>query len=140
MNRHPWRALAAALAAGALVPAAASASPPVSWTGVPSANPKVTGASPANVLSPELSETAVAWGSLALDGATSAVPYYGYDGFTDGSGYGGRAIGGQLSYLAAASPDATSSYAIYPAKGVFTPLLERSEVQPLATETVIVKT
>src|SRR5947207_4012263 len=82
MNRHPWRALAAALAAGALVPAAASASPPVSWTGVPSANPKVTGASPANVLSPELSETAVAWGSLALDGATSAVPYYGYDGFT----------------------------------------------------------
>src|SRR5438876_1143658 len=59
-----------------------SAPTPVSWTGVPSANPKVTGASPANVLSPELSETAVAWGSLALDGATSAVPYYGYDGFT----------------------------------------------------------
>ena len=38
--------------------------------------------SPANVLSPELTETAVAWGSLALDGGTSAVPYYGYDGFT----------------------------------------------------------
>src|SRR6478735_7957431 len=57
MNRHPWRAIAAALAAGALAPAAATASPPVS-------------------------ETAVAWGSLALDGGTSAVPYYGYDGFT----------------------------------------------------------
>jgi hypothetical protein len=81
MNRHSWRALAAALAAGALVPAAAPASPPVSWTGVP-ANPKVAGASPANVLSPQLSETAVAWGALTLDGATSAVPYYGYDGFT----------------------------------------------------------
>ena len=82
MNRHPWRAIAAALAAGALVPAAAVASPPVSWTNVPSANHKATGSSPANVLSPELSETAVAWGSLTLDGGTSAVPYYGYDGFT----------------------------------------------------------
>ncbi len=81
MNRHPWRALAAALAAAVLAPAAALASPPVSWTAVP-ANPKVAGASPANVLSPQLSETAVAWGALALDGATSAVPYYGYDGFT----------------------------------------------------------
>ena len=81
MNRHPWRAIAAALAAGALAPAVAVASPPVSWTNVP-ANAKATGASPANVLSPELSETAVAWGSLALDGATAAVPYYGYDGFT----------------------------------------------------------
>ena len=41
------------------------------WTNVPSANPKETaGASPANVLSPELSETAVAWGSLTLDGGT----------------------------------------------------------------------
>jgi hypothetical protein len=82
VNRHPWRAIAAALAAGALAPAVASASPPVSWTAVPSANPKVAGASPANILSPELSETAVAWGSLVLDGGTSAVPYYGYDGFT----------------------------------------------------------
>src|SRR4051794_38988983 len=81
MNRHPWRALAAALAAGSLVPAAATASPPVSWTGVP-ANPKTAGASPANVLSPQLTESAVAWGSLPLDGGTSAVPYYGYDGFT----------------------------------------------------------
>ena len=82
MNRHSWRAIAAALAAGALVPAAAVAAPPVSWTGVPSANPKTAGASPANVLSHELSETAVAWGSLPLDGGTAAVPYYGYDGFT----------------------------------------------------------
>jgi hypothetical protein len=81
VNRHSWRAIAAALAAGALVPAAAVASPPVSWSPV-AANPKVSGASPANVLSPELSETAVAWGSLPLDGGTAAVPYYGYDGFT----------------------------------------------------------
>ena len=82
MNRHPWRAFAAALAAGALVPAVAAASPPVSWTDVPSANPKTAGASPDNVLSPQLSETAVAWGRLALDGGTSAVPSYGFDGFT----------------------------------------------------------
>jgi hypothetical protein len=81
VNRHSWRAIATALAAGALVPAAAVASPPVSWSPV-AANPKVSGASPANVLSPELSETAVAWGSLLLDGGTAAVPYYGYDGFT----------------------------------------------------------
>jgi hypothetical protein len=82
MNRHSWRAFAAALVAGALVPAVAAASPPVSWTDVPSANPKATGASPANVLSPQLTESALAWGSLPLDGGTSAVPYYGYDGFT----------------------------------------------------------
>jgi hypothetical protein len=82
VNRLHRRAFAAALAAGALAPAVAAATPPVSWTNVPSANPKTTGASPANVLSPELSETAVAWGALTLDGATSAVPYYGYDGFT----------------------------------------------------------
>ena len=81
MNRHPWRALAAALAAGALAPAAAVASPPVSWTNVPSANPKLAGTSSADVLSPELTESAVAWGSLPLDGATAAVPYYGYDAF-----------------------------------------------------------
>jgi hypothetical protein len=80
VNRHSRRALAAALAAGALVPAAAVASPPVSWSPV-AANPKVSGASPANVLSPQLSETPVAWGSLTLDGASAAVPYYGYDGF-----------------------------------------------------------
>jgi hypothetical protein len=81
VNRHPWRALAAALAAGALVPAAAVASPPVSWTDLPGAQPKPTGTSLPNVLSPELTETAVAWGSLPHDGATSAVPYYGYDAF-----------------------------------------------------------
>ena len=75
MNRYSWRAVAAALAAGALVPATASASPSVSWTAVPSANPKIAGTSSANILSPELSETAVAWGALALDGATNAVPY-----------------------------------------------------------------
>jgi hypothetical protein len=50
---------------------------------VPSANAKATGSSPANVLSPELGETAVAWGSLPIDGASlSSTPYYGYDAFT----------------------------------------------------------
>jgi hypothetical protein len=81
VNRHPWRAIAAALATGALVPATAAASPSVSWTAVPSANPKLAGTSSANILSSQLSETAVAWGALTLDGGTAAVPLYGYDGF-----------------------------------------------------------
>jgi hypothetical protein len=81
VNRPSWRALAAALVAGALVPAVATADPPVSWTAVPS-QPKLAGTSLPNVLSPELTESAVAWGALTLDGGTTAVPRYGYDGFT----------------------------------------------------------
>jgi hypothetical protein len=81
VNRPSWRALAAAVAAGALVPAVAAADPPVSWTGVPS-QPKSAGTSLPNVLSADLTESPVAWGALTLDGGTTAVPRYGYNGFT----------------------------------------------------------
>lgn len=81
MNRQSWRAFGAALAAAALVPATATANPPVSWTAVPAATPKLAGTSSPNVLSPQLSEHAVGWGALPLDGGTAAVPFYGYDGF-----------------------------------------------------------
>jgi len=49
-------------------------------TNVPSANPKTPGFAAANVLSPELSESPVAQGSLPLENGTATIPYYGYDG------------------------------------------------------------
>jgi hypothetical protein len=75
------RAISAAVILGALAPATAGAAP-VAWTGVPSANPKVAGTSFDNRLSPELTESAVARGAMPLDGASSAIPYFGYDAFT----------------------------------------------------------
>ena len=82
MNRHPWRALAAALAAGALVPAAAVASPPVSWTERPVREPedrrRLAGQRPVARAQRDRRR-------VGLAGARrrhAAVPYYGYDGFT----------------------------------------------------------
>jgi hypothetical protein len=48
-------------------------------TGVPAANPKSPGLSPATKLSPELQQTAVAQGSTKVENPTAAVSYYGYD-------------------------------------------------------------
>src|SRR5262249_27909465 len=50
------------------------------FAGVPNANPKVANTVAPNVLTPELIETIVAQGAMALDGATAAFPCYGYDG------------------------------------------------------------
>jgi hypothetical protein len=69
-----------------LFAAAALAAP---LTHVPNANPKVTGQSAPNVLSPELAENIVAQGAHALEnpasvtlpgGTTVTLPFYGYDG------------------------------------------------------------
>ena len=78
MTRIPLAALAAAVAFWAL---ACNDAQPVSWTGVPSANRNVAGTSSHNRLSPDLTEAPVARGAMPLDGATRAIPYYGYDAF-----------------------------------------------------------
>jgi hypothetical protein len=86
MNRTMRRPLAAALGAGAIAAAAfaaaGSAAPtdPSQLTAVPTANQKVVGMSAPNVLSPELTEVAVAQGSARLENGTAQVPFYGYDG------------------------------------------------------------
>jgi hypothetical protein len=85
MTRSMRRPLVAVFGAGALAVAAfaatGSASPtdPSNLTNVP-ANTKAAGISSPNVLSPELTEQAVARGSNKLENGTAQVPYYGYDG------------------------------------------------------------
>src|SRR5581483_8932115 len=69
-----------AVALGGAAAAAAVGSGSSGLTNVASANPKVQGLSQPNILSPELAEVVVAQGSLKLDGGTSDVPTYGYDG------------------------------------------------------------
>jgi hypothetical protein len=73
--------VATILAAVAVLPAgAASSADPRSWTNVPSANPKADGLVTPDLLSPQLVEVAVAQGATKLENATTAVPFYGYDG------------------------------------------------------------
>ena len=48
-------------------------------TPVPSANPKAAGMVAPNVLSPELMETVVARGAMALENPTAEISHYGYD-------------------------------------------------------------
>jgi hypothetical protein len=76
---HGWkRALGiAALVALARTRTAAAAT---ALTPVPNANPKTAGFSSASVLSPELLQTIVAQGSMALENGSDTFPYYGYDG------------------------------------------------------------
>ena len=50
----------------------------VNYTNVPAANVKAAGYVPSDVLSPELRQSLVAQGSMALDGAQGAVGWYGY--------------------------------------------------------------
>jgi hypothetical protein len=82
------RAVMASVAAGAAIAvstaggsatASGSAGDPGYWAAVPAAT-KAIGISVPNVLSPVLAEHVVAQGSLALDGGTAALPYYGYNG------------------------------------------------------------
>jgi hypothetical protein len=67
-----------AVAAGAASAAGALGGGGVSYTSVPNAEVKAAGYAPASVLSPELRQTMVAQGSMALDGAQGAVGWYGY--------------------------------------------------------------
>ena len=77
------RTLPAGLAvaiAGAVAVSVAVGSGSNSLTNIAKANPKAEGFSQPNILSPELQEVVWAQGSYKLDGGTSDVPYYGYDG------------------------------------------------------------
>jgi hypothetical protein len=70
-----------ALALGAALVAAAGATPPggPALTGVPGANTRSSGYAPASMLSPELSQTAVAQGATKLENPSTLTSYYGYD-------------------------------------------------------------
>jgi len=70
-----------ALAVGAVLAVVAGAAPSPSpvLTGVPSANTRSSGYAPASILSPELSQVAVAQGSTRLENPSALTSYYGYD-------------------------------------------------------------
>jgi hypothetical protein len=71
----------ALLLIAAVLAVAAGATPPSgpSLTSVPAANTKSAGYAPANVLSPELRQIAVAQGSHRLENPSALTSYYGYD-------------------------------------------------------------
>ena len=74
---------------GVIVAAVAVAGPANDLTGV-SANTKSAGFAPASVLSPELTQIAVAQGSTKVENPTDSVAYYGYD--NDVLGPGGQPL------------------------------------------------
>src|SRR6266496_2146052 len=86
MHASAPRGFAAILAAGLAVTAllvsggAASSLDLTTFTNVAAANPKTPGFSAPNILSVELTEAAVAQGSMRLENGSAAVPFYGYDG------------------------------------------------------------
>jgi hypothetical protein len=79
MKRVLWAVPVAVAAVG--VTAVASAQPPSApaLTGLSAANTRSPGFSPASRLSPELSQTVVAQGSMKLENPTDQIAYYGYD-------------------------------------------------------------
>ena len=82
---------AAALAAGALAAVGLTAGVVSAWPGDPTdfasvpAQPKTPGITLGNVLSPGLTEYAVAQGSTKLENGAPCVQYYGYDAHVPGS-------------------------------------------------------
>jgi hypothetical protein len=80
-NRRLLMACVAA-AAGAAIYAAVSLAGSVALTNVLSANTKSPGYAPASVLSPELTQVAVAQGSTKVENPTAAISDYGYDNDT----------------------------------------------------------
>ncbi|HSR94830.1 MAG TPA: hypothetical protein VLK56_08180 [Solirubrobacterales bacterium] len=71
--------MAGALCIGAAVPAGGMASPGLTLTGVPTANTRSDGNSPASKLSPELDQFTVAQGATRLENPSPLTSYYGYD-------------------------------------------------------------
>jgi hypothetical protein len=72
-----WMLLTAAAGAATAAVALAGGGG-VNYTNLPAANVKAAGYAPSDVLSPELRQSLVAQGSMALDGAQGAVGWYGY--------------------------------------------------------------
>jgi len=71
--------VALAVTASGAASAADRVGNPAGWTSVPAAG-KAPGVAVPNRLSPQLTERVAAQGSMALDGGTSELPYYGYNG------------------------------------------------------------
>jgi hypothetical protein len=72
-------AAGAAITAGTVFVAAGSASPSTALTNVPAPNTRSDGFAPASKLSVELSQLAVAQGSIRLENTSGLTSYYGYD-------------------------------------------------------------
>jgi hypothetical protein len=72
---------AALLVVAAVLAVTAAATPPSgpALTGVPTANTRSEGYAPSDVLSPELSQRAVAQGATKLENPSALTSYYGYD-------------------------------------------------------------
>ena len=83
-------ALAGVLTTAAIAGAVALADPATDVTGVPSANTRSAGYAPASILSPELSQIAVAQGSTKVENPAPEIAYYGYD--NDLLGPGGQPL------------------------------------------------
>jgi hypothetical protein len=99
-------AFVGAVAIATLVVASGVADPTVSFTNVPSANAKIAGYDPPNVLSPELQEIAWAQGSTALENASNGVKAYGYDDNGPFVPVVGAAAGGNLTLQGGSQPEA----------------------------------
>jgi hypothetical protein len=82
--------VAGLLATGAAVVAAAIADPATDLAGVPAANTKSAGYAPATILSPELSQIALAQGSTPVENPSADISFYGYD--NDVLGPGGKPL------------------------------------------------
>jgi hypothetical protein len=80
MHRSKRLPLAAATVVGCALAFAGAAGAFPALPGVSPAQPKTTGVPAPTVLSPGLAQIEITRGSQPLDGGTSAVPYYGYDG------------------------------------------------------------
>jgi len=80
MHRSKRLPLAAATVAGCSLAFVVTAGAFPSLPGVSPAQPKAVGVPAPTVLSPGLAQIEITRGSQALDGGTTAVPYYGYDG------------------------------------------------------------
>ncbi|MDX6550497.1 MAG: hypothetical protein QOJ31_1181 [Gaiellales bacterium] len=80
MHRSKRLPLAAATVVGCTLAFAGAAGAFPALPGVSPAQPKAAGVPAPTLLSPGLAQIEITRGSEALDGGTSAVPYYGYDG------------------------------------------------------------
>jgi hypothetical protein len=82
LSRRRKLAVGGALVLGGVAAAVAFALPSSDLTSVPAANTRSAGYAPASILSPELSQIAVAQGSTKVENLSTAVSYYGYDNDT----------------------------------------------------------
>src|SRR5262245_18745793 len=105
-------ALAGLLGTAAIVAAVAFAESGTDITGVPSANTRSAGYAPASILSPELTQIAVAQGSTKAENPSADVSYYGYDNDVLGPG-------GQPQMVPTAAVPANEAHKTEPDKNTY---------------------